>query len=412
MALSTTCEQDIVQEEDDIARKDALKSAVVDLTARREVAARAVVECKEEEEDTQRRIEGRRADAAGVDKVFRRELVDCAADKEQGQLLLHAFRRRTPIDDFPTGLEAESIVKATCLLAEAQRHDTLVAEAQGQLEAMHIDLKRLSWVHAQLDRSIRELEKALAALDVRMQRAGSDLDLVLVLKQGQVEVEQAAVATDYTDAQMLARDLLLANNSAIVARGADKVAVLQERLEFRKGIHQLQWENARVALEEEELLQCSKDLQLLRVTKNLQSVIKGFDVGQAAAESAAIEKMMGYHSILHSQYITAKVKAVEQQRVQTRSMIRENAELEEDIFALESAVVERQRLCELQGGGNQGLRQTRKAASALSKVTTHRKLMDLAKAQTREIELMQFELVRLRARTFPSFSQLSKRGES
>ena len=148
------------------------------------------------------------------------------------------------------------------------------------------------------------------------------------------------------------------------------------------------------------------------MTKNLQSVIKGFDVGQAAAESAAIEKMMGYHSILHSQYITAKVKAVEQQRVQTRSMIRENAELEEDIFALESAVVERQRLCELQGGGNQGLRQTRKAASALSKVTTHRKLMDLAKAQTREIELMQFELVRLRARTFPSFSQLSKRGES
>lgn len=43
----------------------------------------------------------------------------------------------------------------------------------------------------------------------------------------------------------------------------------------------------------------------------------------------------------------------------------------------------------------------------MSMMVTHRKLLDLAKAQTREIELMREELVRLRARTFPSFAQLS-----
>jgi len=43
----------------------------------------------------------------------------------------------------------------------------------------------------------------------------------------------------------------------------------------------------------------------------------------------------------------------------------------------------------------------------MNMMVTHRKLLDLAKAQTREIELMREELVRLRARTFPSFAQLS-----
>ena len=37
----------------------------------------------------------------------------------------------------------------------------------------------------------------------------------------------------------------------------------------------LQWENQRLDLEEEDLLQRTKDLQLLRVTKSLQGIIKG-----------------------------------------------------------------------------------------------------------------------------------------
>jgi hypothetical protein len=40
----------------------------------------------------------------------------------------------------------------------------------------------------------------------------------------------------------------------------------------------------------------------------------------------------------------------------------------------------------------------------------HRKLLDLARAQTREIELMREELVRLRAKTFPSFAQVRGAG--
>ena len=48
-----------------------------------------------------------------------------------------------------------------------------------------------------------------------------------------------------------------------------------------------------------------------------------------------------------------------------------------------------------------------KEVAKMNMMVTHRKLLDLAKAQTREIELMREELVRLRARTFPSFAQLS-----
>jgi hypothetical protein len=42
----------------------------------------------------------------------------------------------------------------------------------------------------------------------------------------------------------------------------------------RKGIHKERWENERLDLEEEVLVQKMKELQLLRVTKELQTLLK------------------------------------------------------------------------------------------------------------------------------------------
>ena len=85
--------------------------------------------------------------------------------------------------------------------------------------------------------------------------------------------------------------MIEACNGAITARGDDKIAVLHEIKDFRKNIHELQWNNQRLDLEEEDLLQRTRDLQLLRVTKSLQSVIKGGGDVKDTQETAKLDKL-------------------------------------------------------------------------------------------------------------------------
>jgi hypothetical protein len=125
-------------------------------------------------------------------------------------------------------------------------------------------------------------------------------------------------------------------------------------------------------------------------------------------------------------------KKLEKLDTTSRGFLRENSELEEDILALESSMAERDRLADLQGTASLNVRDQMSKLQS-KRLSTHRRLLDLAKAQvfvpnsfclpessslsrccqnaqpllqTREIELMREELVRLRAKTFPSFAQL------
>uniref|UniRef100_A0A7S0Y3F9 Uncharacterized protein n=2 Tax=Hemiselmis andersenii TaxID=464988 RepID=A0A7S0Y3F9_HEMAN len=404
--------QAVAQEEDDIAASIALKKSLTEMDERREGAARAVDEFSSEVSEAERQLEGLKTDSANNEKHFKKEVVDpaSAGSKDVAEMLLRTYRRRGDLRELPPALSDEVMQRAEELLEEAVQHDGLVAEAQAAAQAVRGELERLTWTLKQMDDSIHAAEEELQELETRMMSAGSDLDLTLMLKQGQVEVEQAAVATDFSDAEIVEKGVIHANNSLITTSGKEKVAILFEIKDFRKGIHVLQWENSRLDLEEEELLQRTKDLQLLRVTKGLQSIIKGSDEGKTAHENSSLEKLVSYQTKVHGQRVKEKAKSVEGLTAQARVAGRENAELDEDIFALESAVVERQRLCELQGtAAQQGEGRAKKSEeSKMRMMVTHRKLLDLAKAQTREIELMREELVRLRARTFPSFAQLSQ----
>ena len=62
---------------------------------------------------------------------------------------------------------------------------------------------------------------------------------------------------------------------------------------------------------------------------------------------------MAYQKSMQKTKVADKLKSVQVLQAQARGCRKENTELDEDIFALESAVVERQRLCELQGTNTQ-----------------------------------------------------------
>ena len=68
-----------------------------------------------------------------------------------------------------------------------------------------------------------------------------NLETLFEFKQGQVEVAQAPIVTDYSDAVLIHRNVVEKLNSVIVSLGKSKVDALKEMKDYRKGIHALEW---------------------------------------------------------------------------------------------------------------------------------------------------------------------------
>merc|ERR1712050_710706 len=108
---------------------------------------------------------------------------------------------------------------------------------------------------------------------------GYDIEILFKLKQGQVEVPQAAVVTDYSDAVVIDNEVVESRNRRILELGKSKIDTLQTTKEFRKKLSLIQWEHKKLGLETCDLEERTKDVHMLRVTKSLQSALKGGEEG-------------------------------------------------------------------------------------------------------------------------------------
>ncbi len=139
---------------------------------------------------------------------------------------------------------------------------------------------------------------------------------------------------------------------------------------------------------------------------DLQEILKtGGESAHAGSDTQTLEKRYE----LNKRTMEAKQddlkRAVGKLQMQTKELQRENTELDEDVAQLESAVSERVKLYTMHAHRDAGSG-PKEQRNRMRDVQAYRRLIDLARAQTNEIEAMREELVRLRARTFPSFAQL------
>eukprot|EP00736_Rhodelphis_marinus_P005384 Rmarinus@m.3524 len=321
------------------------------------------------------------------------EPLDATVDRPEGFTDEVLWQRL--IDAREAKIELEQDIKKTNLLLEdMQSHYQRLVEDDEQT--------KLEW-----DRVMKDLE------DLRAQRKLDQIDceLLFTLKQGQVEVEQAAVVTDYTDACLCHRSVVEALNERVVEEGHGKVLVLKEIKDFRKGIAQLQWENKRAVMLEDDLVEKTKDFQLLRVTRSLQELIKsGVDIsgGKQSTEVSTLEKRVEHSKRLHLTKIQDKKRHLQRLERQIEEREAENSTLETHIRALSDAVRERARIYDMHASKTDWEEEARQR---MKEVVTRRKLLDLARMQTEEVEILREELDRNRQRTFPSFANVNRQIE-
>ncbi|KAI9330069.1 hypothetical protein BDR26DRAFT_825041 [Obelidium mucronatum] len=230
------------------------------------------------------------------------------------------------------------------------------------------------------------------------------------LKQGQVEVPQAPVVTDYSDAELIHRSVVEKLNDNIVSLGKMKVDALKEMKEYRKGIHALEWENKMLDFQAEDLVIRTRDIQLLRVTKQMQEYIRGGDERKQTNEIVALEKRAEHNSKAHVHKLDDRSVLVEKYQKKITEKRKENEKLEARLKDLEVSVKERRKIHDVQVkrkavAGGTGTSSGDKVV--LNDIYTRRKLVDLAKSQAQDIAILREEVERLRLRTYPAFPSKS-----
>jgi hypothetical protein len=260
-------------------------------------------------------------------------------------------------------------------------------------------------LHDRLNVASQELELAqqrLQRLQLQLQLLAVDLDVVLVLKQGQIEVEESPVVTDMSDAVLVNKTTIQFQNERILNQGGIMVALLRDTMKLQSGIQRFRWDAEELDMREEDVTSRIRHFQLLRVTKDLQLRISGAETKSNSDNIASLEKQLanmqqvhqGRHNpalcseshvgfIVFAAKVSVVKKKLEKLDTTSRGFLRENSELEEDILALESSMAERDRLADLQGTASLNVRDQMSKLQS-KRLSTHRRLLDLAKAQVFE----------------------------
>ena len=259
---------------------------------------------------------------------------------------------------------------------------------------------------ASLDRSIDLLHARHEALLDESALDKKNIEVLAVFKQGQDEVEQGAVATNYGDAILIPQSIIKDTNVDIQNLGDEKVKVLEKTLNFRKKINYMNWEHEFLDLKAKNAEAHYVDLQLLRVNKQLKQIISGVKI---ESDRSKMEKAEQHLSKLHSTHADKMAKMEKELRKVRKAIaerVKENTSLTAQVKELSGNVGIREAIyksrAEAQGGGMDP------AAKKMKMVTMRRKLVDLARAQTDEVEFLRGELDRLRQKTFPSFANAAR----
>lgn len=186
-------------------------------------------------------------------------------------------------------------------------------------------------------------------------------------------------------------------------QGKKKIDILQAIKEFKTGIYDLEWHNKRLGLEAADLKERTRELQLLRVTKELQEALKaGPKDGGAQSQGTGLEKLMKHAAGLHAKRMEEKARALASLERQKEERAAQNEDLKEQVAAMEGLVRKEGRILQ-----SKTMSDNAASVSLISRrmrtLVTKARLRDIAAQQAEEIALLEAEVDRLRARTYPTF---------
>ncbi|XP_019644439.1 PREDICTED: cilia- and flagella-associated protein 43-like isoform X1 [Branchiostoma belcheri] len=439
MELLLLAEEELACREEELYRLlDVKKTAKVEAAARQQEARAAVEHFREEYENIV-------AEDKVMDRAFKKDFADVPAHLQDP--LYKAFKRRPRVQRFRTQLDpataaanpfADRPPSARVSLHASQSLYTALDEFDGPAnipdgiepyvwqrlcetrrhkveKEQQVKQKALTLaeMNAFLQKRTEEDDRLMDEIDdlITLQnklredkmRWMLNLEVQFLLKQGQVEVDSGPFIHDYSDSILLHRGVIEDLNSNIKTLGDAKLQIMVESKDFRKGIHQLEWERRRMQMQKSDLDTKARDIQMFRMTKDLQVYLGDEDhSAMTAHQISVLEQTIASQTKNHEKRVEEYESQLKELKRTIRRMEEQNRGLDKELEELNVSVFERKHINEV----NADVRSDAAAEKRMADIVQRRKLVDLAKAQAQEVAVLRAEVERLRMRTFPALVQV------
>ncbi|XP_041476459.1 cilia- and flagella-associated protein 43-like isoform X2 [Lytechinus variegatus] len=281
---------------------------------------------------------------------------------------------------------------------EVKAHALTLADMNGYLQRRQEEDERLRG-------DIDDLLDALNRLREERLRFTCNLEVQLVLKQGQVEVNVDEFIADFDDSVLLHRSVVEDLNASIRQLGELKITAMKESKDFRKGIHVLEWEHKKMIMQIEDLLEKAKVIQMLKVSRELQGFLHNEDhEGKKQQQIQTLEHTLENQRAHHDKTVGERKQTISKLKHVIRQKEVDNATLDRELEEMTVMVSERKHINNV----NAAARSDTGSAKRMQDIVQRRKLVDLAKAQAQEVAVLRAEVERLRMRTFPALVQVER----
>jgi hypothetical protein len=237
-----------------------------------------------------------------------------------------------------------------------------------------------------------------------------NIQVIVSLRQGSDEVDTDAVITDYSKSILIPTNVVDKYNKRVKELGSDKINVMVKIMNFRRKINVVEWESNHTSLEVEHLEEYFTDMQLLRVTRELQRVIReGANIEQAKVRVDKVNIRKDYMTKDAGSKLNKLRSGISAMQKRIESLLEENESLKNNVVDMGKQVearevVHKSREDARGPAGDPAVMAMRK----MKRVVNRRHLVDTARVQAEELDFLRGELDKVRQRTFPSFVRAAK----
>ncbi|XP_012578915.1 PREDICTED: cilia- and flagella-associated protein 43 [Condylura cristata] len=325
-------------------------------------------------------------------------------NKEAFAQLMRAMDEFDNVNNMPEGLDP-LVWEHFCMIrrTKVENEYKVKQKAAGLMEMVAFLKKRIEddeKVQQDIDKVVHEF----IVLQEEKARYQLNLTVQILLKQGQIEVENFQLLLDYSDAILINKNIIEDLNSVIRTQGQKKVASMMESKNVHKGIFQIEWEHKKMEMEMEDLNQKAWDIQTLFFSRDRQKYLNepnyetliAIQIGIMEQTIAVLEKTHK-KNVENCKKLLKKLENFSNQKDIANYHL--SCNLREELVA----VSERKDICDAMGST---LTCEKIAKERYENMMQQQKLTHISKEQAEQISILQAEVERLRMKTFPALVQM------
>uniref|UniRef100_A0A0V0J2R4 Cilia- and flagella-associated protein 43 n=1 Tax=Schistocephalus solidus TaxID=70667 RepID=A0A0V0J2R4_SCHSO len=277
--------------------------------------------------------------------------------------------------------------------------------ATHRLEEINEFLKRRQEEAATVAQQLRETEEELHGLNALVYSVTTNMDINIVMSQGQIEVEipDNKLAHDFNGSLLINCSQVEKLNDQVIALAGEKLQHMNTIKEFKKRFKHLEWALREMLMKYEDLQTRQNDIKNFQITREIQRYLQNEDYdGMVTTEIFNSERAYAQLKKNHErqmEFLRSRIKFYKEK--QTEKMRKENNRLTKELSDLNVSVWEARHIYEQIPFA---MPDFVRAESCYKSLLHRTHLTKLIKVQEQQLTALREELERLQLRNFPNIA--------